>query len=81
MKSSKDESRINAARILSIILESYPEEEFNKEIKEMLADVKNKVKNYSLKTINPFNILLLIDIWLIFLFIIRFLCFVVQQTL
>ncbi|XP_065070071.1 proteasome adapter and scaffold protein ECM29-like isoform X2 [Rhopilema esculentum] len=42
MKSSKENSRSHAARILSIILESVAESEFVKLVKEMIADVNHK---------------------------------------
>lgn len=43
MQSSRDEARINSARILSILLRFVEEEIFIKHIKEILADVENKV--------------------------------------
>ena len=48
MKSSKENSRSHAARILSIMLESVAEFEFVKFIKEMIEDVNHKVSRYVL---------------------------------
>ena len=43
MKAPKDETRINAGRIFSIILESAPSKEFATEVLEMLDNMKSKV--------------------------------------
>ena len=43
MKAPKDETRVNAGRIFSIILESAPSKEFAAEVLEMLDNMKSKV--------------------------------------
>ena len=43
MHSAKEEARICAAKVLSIISESMEEKDFIQQIKEMIGDVENKV--------------------------------------
>ena len=53
MQSSKESARIHAARILSIVIQNSDEMEFMEIVKEMLADMKNKVwysSKYYIKT-------------------------------